>query len=190
MNHDEIAGYTLRSSQELESILATKFGATGNGLIERARSVQSSIPANIFNSILYAGRVRNQFVHDGSAPADMNRYIAAFDEALAWGRNAPSRMTHGGASSTGRPSVLRLFTKWKVIRFVIAVAAALYGLFYGWTSHGVEGIRMMTTPPAMSHRGASRAAAARQPFQALRASEADIRRLSPHRLTPCDGFAV
>ena len=137
MNHDEIAGYTLRSSQELESILATKFGATGNGLIERARSVQSSIPANIFNSILYAGRVRNQFVHDGSAPADMNRYIAAFNEALAWGRNAPSRMTHGGASSTGRPSVLRLFTKWKVIRFVIAVAAALYGLFYGWTSHGV-----------------------------------------------------
>lgn len=55
MNHDEIAGYTLRSSQELESILATKFGATGNGLIERARSLQSSIPANIFNSILYAG---------------------------------------------------------------------------------------------------------------------------------------
>ena len=53
-----------------------------------------------------------------------------------------------------------------------------------------EGIRMLTTPPAMSHRGACRAAAARQPFQALRASEADIRRLSPHRLTPCDGFAV
>ena len=49
-----------------------------------------------------------------------------------------------------------------------------------------EGIRMMTTPSAMSHRGACRTAAARQPFQALRASEADIRRLSPHRLTPCD----
>ncbi len=45
---------------------------------------------------------------------------------------------------------------------------------------------MMTTPPAMSHRGACRTAAARQPSQALRASEADIRRLSPHRLTPCD----
>ena len=28
---------------------------------------------------------------------------------------------------------------------------------------------MMTTPPAMSHRGACRTAAARQPFQALRA---------------------
>ncbi len=48
----------------------------------------------------------------------------------------------------------------------------------------------MTTPPAMSHRGACRTAAARQLAQALRACEADIRRRSPHRLTPCDGFAV
>ncbi len=99
--------------------------------------MQSFIPANIFNSILYAGRVRNQFVHDGSTPADMNRYVAAFDEALAWGRNAPSGTAHGVASSPRRRSVLRLLITWNVIRLEIAVAAAVYGLIYGWTSHGV-----------------------------------------------------
>ncbi|MHB8311365.1 restriction endonuclease [Metallibacterium sp.] len=53
-----------------------------------------------------------------------------------------------------------------------------------------EGIRTMTTPVAMSHNGACRVAAARQPTSALRASEADVRRKSALRLTPCDGVAV
>ena len=53
---------------------------------------------------------------------------------------------------------------------------------------------MMTTPPAMSHRGASRTAAARQPFQALRASEVGVRGpagvVSPRAIGRCSDFAV
>lgn len=49
---------------------------------------------------------------------------------------------------------------------------------------------MTKTPLAMSHCGACRTAVAGQPAQALRASEADVRRVSRRRLTPCDRFAV
>lgn len=62
-------------SKQIETLLRTRFGATGDGMIQQLRSIPDKIPEPTHSSILQLGRIRNKLVHeDGFELRDVEGY--------------------------------------------------------------------------------------------------------------------
>ncbi|MGN0931296.1 MAG: hypothetical protein ACI4NP_06280 [Thermoguttaceae bacterium] len=62
----------MKISQTLEKRLETRYGATGNGLTQRIRSIEDKIPSHICQKIKQIAYVRNQAAHEDVSIAEKN----------------------------------------------------------------------------------------------------------------------
>ncbi|MGN0911386.1 MAG: hypothetical protein ACI4NV_08240 [Thermoguttaceae bacterium] len=62
----------MKISQTLEKRLETRYGATGNGLTQRIRSIEDKIPNHICQKIKQIAYVRNQAAHEDVSIAEKN----------------------------------------------------------------------------------------------------------------------
>jgi len=99
-------------SQQLEQLLANKYGAEGRGLHEKLTSVEGRIPGFIQKKIRYIATMRNKATHEDVKIAKQN-YASikkAYDEV--------------SAALDDRPVF------WKILVRKLALAASLAIVFY------------------------------------------------------------
>src|SRR4051794_17407552 len=59
--------FVIDACSELEAVLTRAFGATGTGLVSKAKSLGSRMPASILNGVSELGRTRNGLAHKRGA---------------------------------------------------------------------------------------------------------------------------
>jgi hypothetical protein len=74
------------TARRLESLLETRFGASGRGLHEKLASVEATLPSEVLRDGRYVATMRNKVVHEDSfSLPDRDRFLRcaqAFEKAL------------------------------------------------------------------------------------------------------------
>jgi hypothetical protein len=104
---DEDIGMVVKTARRLETLLETRFGASGRGLHEKLAAVETMLTPEALRDGRYVATIRNRVVHEDSfSLPDRDRFVrcaAALEKAL------------GGPATDGRP------------RFPLGVAICLGG---------------------------------------------------------------
>lgn len=107
----------VRECKSIETILVTRFGASGRGLHDKVTSVQGQLPDPLVRQLRYIATMRNKLVHE----ADVERLDdpAGYRRACAESRAALDRLR----PAPGRPKA------WAFVAAVVFIAAVL-GYFF------------------------------------------------------------
>ena len=104
---------TIKTAQDIETVLEEDYGATGKGLHEKATSVESDLPADCLRKIRYIATIRNKAVHDDLTVADeeIEGIRKASEELYKQFRKKNRRRSYRrpGRSSSKISTVLEIF---------------------------------------------------------------------------------
>jgi hypothetical protein len=112
------------TARRLESLLETRFGASGRGLHEKLASVEATLPSEVLRDGRYVATMRNKVVHEDSfSLPDRDRFLRcaqAFEKALGGQVKSGFFGKAPGGKVTGGFKV-----RWDVPIFVIGVVISL-----------------------------------------------------------------
>lgn len=124
------------TARRLETLLETRFGASGRGLHEKLTSVQTSLSPDALRNGRYVATMRNKVVHeDAFSLPDRDRFLRsaqAFENAL------------GGPARTGRK------IPWSIAIFLLGVAILWNApMVLKWVGSGPLAVAalMLVVPP-------------------------------------------
>jgi hypothetical protein len=73
--------YAITMCKHFESILKTRFGASGKGLQELVLSIDDQLPPSVARTLRLIGTVRNKFAHELVPPKNIERFRTACGDA-------------------------------------------------------------------------------------------------------------
>lgn len=73
----------IKTSKELEFILASQFQSTGRGLHEKITSASHALPQHLIQQMRFLATIRNKLIHERGFDQipDRERFIAKFEES-------------------------------------------------------------------------------------------------------------
>jgi hypothetical protein len=115
------------TARRLESLLESRFGASGRGLHEKLASVEATLPPDVLRDGRYVATMRNKVVHEDSfSLPDRDRFLRcaqAFEKALG------GKVTSGLLGTAPGGKVKKGFkVRWDVPIFVAGVVIWLNAL--------------------------------------------------------------
>jgi hypothetical protein len=105
------------TARRLESLLESRFGASGRGLHEKLASVEATLPPEVLRDGRYVATMRNKVVHEDSfSLPDRDRFLRcaqAFEKAV------------GGGVKSGIPVPWSFRVPWSVLIFLTGAVISM-----------------------------------------------------------------